>query len=88
MRNPIAFVSLALALACDCPAGYGQTVKYEFTGGSMLWEVIHARSVITVNGDTEGWIPAVPFMTWWDSVFLRADQAEKMKMFHGWFPSP
>ena len=54
----------------------------------MLWEVIHARSVITVNGDTEGWIPAVPFMTWWDSVFLRADQAGKMRMFDGWFPSP
>jgi lysophospholipase L1-like esterase len=54
MTNPIAFVSLALALACACPAVHGQTVKYEFTGGSMTPTVSGLPSGVTASNFSIG----------------------------------
>ena len=54
MRNPVAFVTFALALACACPAGHSQTVKYEFTGGSMVPSVSGLPAGVTASNFSIG----------------------------------
>ena len=54
MKNPIAFVSIALALTCACPGVHGQTVKYEFTGGSMAPSVSSLPAGVTASNFSIG----------------------------------
>ncbi len=52
MKNPLACVTIALA--CACTAVFGQSVKYEFTGGSMAPTVSGLPAGVTASNFSIG----------------------------------
>jgi len=54
MKKPISLTSIALALACSCQTAHAQSIKYEFTGGSMVPTVSSLPTGVTASNFSIG----------------------------------